>query len=191
MRTLKLKASLMETNTEIKGTLIDVPWLGTLDTGQPNEVTKINVIETDNNQVQLSPTPSLAASMASTTTSAMTSTTRGPTSQYKVRPQFKHFRKKRYHVKPAYEYEYELETGGDNIRHKDESNIPHHTPHFYGYCYNCDYARHSQNFCPLKRCSLCHHYGHSSKVCPDNNPWSNSDWRQKGCVRVPFSTWNR
>lgn len=36
---------------------------------------------------------------------------------------------------------------------------------FYGYCYYCDYARHSQNYCPLKQCTRCFQYGHSAKVC--------------------------
>lgn len=39
------------------------------------------------------------------------------------------------------------------------------TPSFYGYCYYCDYARHSQNYCPLKLCYRCGEYGHTYKVC--------------------------
>jgi hypothetical protein len=36
---------------------------------------------------------------------------------------------------------------------------------FYGYCYLCGYSRHSQMYCPLRFCTTCKQYGHSSKVC--------------------------
>ena len=36
---------------------------------------------------------------------------------------------------------------------------------FYGSCYHCSCADHSQNFCPLRYCRRCYRYGHSDKVC--------------------------
>ncbi len=47
---------------------------------------------------------------------------------------------------------------------------------FFGYCYFCDYARHSQNYCPLRKCSICSQYGHSCKVCPTNK-MLRENWR--------------
>ena len=38
-------------------------------------------------------------------------------------------------------------------------------PYFQGFCYNCDYPQHSQNYCPLRQCSICKLYGHGEKVC--------------------------
>lgn len=37
---------------------------------------------------------------------------------------------------------------------------------FMGHCYSCGCAKHSQNYCPIRRCKHCLMYGHSSKVCP-------------------------
>lgn len=39
---------------------------------------------------------------------------------------------------------------------------------FQGYCYFCDYDKHSQNFCPLKQCKYCFRFGHSSRICKKN-----------------------
>ena len=63
-----------------------------------------------------------------------------------------------------YEYDYELEFGGDEMKTKVRQ-MKKDLPPFYGYCYYCDYARHSQNYCPLKLCYACGDYGHSAKVC--------------------------
>ncbi len=39
---------------------------------------------------------------------------------------------------------------------------------FYGRCFICGCAGHSQSFCPIKWCQKCHQYGHSQTNC--NNP---------------------
>jgi hypothetical protein len=57
-------------------------------------------------------------------------------------------------------------------------------PIFYGYCYYCDYTKHSQNFCPLRFCYSCHNYGHSSKVCHET---SVNDWRWKPKQQIEAS----
>ncbi len=36
---------------------------------------------------------------------------------------------------------------------------------FEGECYACGTSGHSQNYCPLKRCETCLHFGHAEKVC--------------------------
>ena len=43
---------------------------------------------------------------------------------------------------------------------------------FCGTCYNCGWKAHSQNFCPLKECTICRKWGHAERVCyhrKDNN----------------------
>lgn len=40
-----------------------------------------------------------------------------------------------------------------------------YTAQFYGSCYHCGHANHSQNYCPLKHCRRCDKYGHGDKVC--------------------------
>lgn len=42
------------------------------------------------------------------------------------------------------------------------------TATFFGQCYNCHYQAHSQKHCPLRYCSRCNSFGHSSIVCPTN-----------------------
>ena len=37
--------------------------------------------------------------------------------------------------------------------------------HFEGACFICHAARHSQNYCWLRRCSYCNVWGHSESVC--------------------------
>jgi hypothetical protein len=69
---------------------------------------------------------------------------------------------------------------------------------FFGYCYFCDYSRHSQNHCPLRKCRECRNYGHSEKVCPElkkklyswRNPQniSTQTWRYK---QKPTTAWPR
>ena len=39
---------------------------------------------------------------------------------------------------------------------------------FFGKCYQCKYAAHSQKYCPLRYCKLCKSYGHSEMVCWKN-----------------------
>lgn len=61
---------------------------------------------------------------------------------------------------------------------------------FCGYCYHCDYAQHSQNYCPLKKCHICQQYGHSYKVCPQEKTQEN--WRNRSCnspKKRTFRTW--
>jgi hypothetical protein len=36
---------------------------------------------------------------------------------------------------------------------------------FCGTCYNCGWKAHSQNFCPLKECTICRKWGHAERVC--------------------------
>lgn len=36
---------------------------------------------------------------------------------------------------------------------------------FCGTCYNCGWKAHSQNFCPLKECTICRKWGHTERVC--------------------------
>lgn len=36
---------------------------------------------------------------------------------------------------------------------------------FHGACYLCQYASHSQMFCPLRWCRACKRFGHSEAVC--------------------------
>ena len=71
--------------------------------------------------------------------------------------------------KAVYEYDYELEMGKESImpNHSMSSLTPNYN--FFGYCYQCDYAKHSQNYCPLRLCYRCGHYGHSGKVCIEEN----------------------
>ena len=38
---------------------------------------------------------------------------------------------------------------------------------FIGMCFRCNYANHSQKYCPTTRCSSCRKYGHVSSVCFD------------------------
>jgi len=45
---------------------------------------------------------------------------------------------------------------------------------FHGECFLCSGRHHSQNFCPLRQCSICHEYGHSHKVCTSTNQISPS-----------------
>ena len=40
---------------------------------------------------------------------------------------------------------------------------------FFGKCYQCKYAAHSQKYCPLRYCKLCKSYGHSEMVCWKRN----------------------
>lgn len=40
---------------------------------------------------------------------------------------------------------------------------------FHGECFLCSGRHHSQNFCPLRQCSVCREYGHSHKVCTVTN----------------------
>lgn len=37
---------------------------------------------------------------------------------------------------------------------------------FSGACYHCDMPGHSQNQCPIRRCTACQQYGHSARWCP-------------------------
>jgi len=49
---------------------------------------------------------------------------------------------------------------------------------FFGHCYNCGCLRHSQNYCPLKLCSICAKYGHDQRVCffnPSRKIWSSAE----------------
>ena len=39
---------------------------------------------------------------------------------------------------------------------------------FSGACYHCDMPGHSQNQCPIRRCTQCHQYGHSARWCPQS-----------------------
>ena len=71
-----------------------------------------------------------------------------------------------------YDYDYEVKLKNDNP--KPPLIIP---PQFNGYCYYCDYARHSQNYCPLKLCYKCGEYGHSIKVCKKNRMKYLQNWR--------------
>jgi len=36
---------------------------------------------------------------------------------------------------------------------------------FQGTCFRCDCANHSQHYCWLQQCAVCHHFGHSERVC--------------------------
>ena len=70
-------------------------------------------------------------------------------------------------------FEFECDVGKEPIlRHTREyRSCPigffnnNHFSIFYGYCYFCDYEKHSQNYCPLRYCEKCGKYGHSSKIC--------------------------
>ena len=53
---------------------------------------------------------------------------------------------------------------------------------FFGHCYNCGCMRHSQNYCPLKLCSICAKFGHDQRVCffnPCRKIWSSSSEKQQ------------
>ena len=61
-----------------------------------------------------------------------------------------------------------LSYGGHTfVRSPKAKQSTQHEP-FFGYCYFCDYPQHSQHYCPLKYCDVCHIYGHSNKVCEKN-----------------------
>lgn len=65
-----------------------------------------------------------------------------------------------------FDFDYTVEKGGIDAGPHQLNMEEKHS--FYGYCYFCDYALHSQNYCPLKLCEQCDTYGHSYKVCPKN-----------------------
>jgi hypothetical protein len=73
--------------------------------------------------------------------------------------------------------DYIIENGTDKII--DFSKEIHDIPSFMGYCYYCDYSKHSQNYCPLGYCSICNTYGHNFKVCTKNTAQGCDDWRTK------------
>lgn len=64
-------------------------------------------------------------------------------------------------------------TGVDETchHHHRRRRHPHQPPTrpratvFYGNCFLCSGEHHSQHYCPLRQCSMCHQYGHSNKVC--------------------------
>ena len=73
----------------------------------------------------------------------------------------------------------EIDHGQERIADVQNSVFKQDQPSFYGYCYYCDYSRHSQNYCPLRYCQFCKSYGHSSKVCINNSAQGSIDWRTK------------
>jgi hypothetical protein len=42
-------------------------------------------------------------------------------------------------------------------------------------CYKCGSTKHSQNFCPLRFCTVCRDYGHSANVCSRRNSLVTND----------------
>ena len=72
----------------------------------------------------------------------------------------------------------EFEKGKDSIK-MNTTTIKQNPPYFNGYCYYCDCPKHSQNYCPLRQCSICNTYGHSVKVCPKNTASGSENWREK------------
>ena len=73
----------------------------------------------------------------------------------------------------------EIDFGQERIIDVQNNIHKFDTPTFYGYCYYCDYSKHSQNYCPLRFCFLCKTYGHSVKVCIKNSAHKSVDWRSK------------
>jgi len=82
-----------------------------------------------------------------------------------------------------YNYDYEMNCKENNTL--NPKNYNKHLPPFYGYCYCCDYARHSQNYCPLKLCYNCKEYGHSIKVCQKPRSVS-KNWRTQNKYKPPY-----
>jgi hypothetical protein len=77
------------------------------------------------------------------------------------------------------DYVFELDRGSEQITQPDDAKKKSPNPVFFGYCYYCDCAKHSQNYCPLRYCQFCASYGHSAKVCPKNSAQGNNNWRKK------------
>lgn len=42
---------------------------------------------------------------------------------------------------------------------------PNSSRTFDGFCFLCLYPLHSQKWCPLRQCALCHGFGHAETVC--------------------------
>ena len=74
----------------------------------------------------------------------------------------------------AHRHRYHLDVGTETIVYFDNpvsmsrfSHFRNPLQHvsFFGRCYNCKYAAHSQKYCPLRYCKMCKSYGHSEVVC--------------------------
>lgn len=66
---------------------------------------------------------------------------------------------------------------------------------FYGDCFLCSGRHHSQNYCPLRQCSVCHQYGHSKRVCQKYNnnthaPFAHPQQRQPRYGTKHHHPWN-
>ena len=57
-------------------------------------------------------------------------------------------------------------------------------------CYACLSLNHSQKNCPLRFCSICHTYGHTSKACRDHGI-SGTSWRDSDLKKSREPTFKR
>lgn len=66
---------------------------------------------------------------------------------------------------------YSLTVGTQVLQNLHRSTTPNGasdaviTASFFGRCFQCQYMSHSQKFCPLRQCKLCHRHGHSEIAC--------------------------
>jgi hypothetical protein len=82
------------------------------------------------------------------------------------------------------DFDFEMDKGHERISDITNDSNKMDIPTFHGYCYFCDYSKHSQNYCPLRYCYFCNTYGHSVKVCSKNSANGSADWRSKTTFRV-------
>lgn len=88
-------------------------------------------------------------------------------------------------IKISNNFSYTIESGGqvteDNTEKLSYSISSNRI--FHGHCYNCGCMKHSQNYCPLKMCSICAKFGHDQRVCFFNLS------RRKWTPKIYSDTW--